>query len=451
MAVLTLKKLTPRRIVEALDQYIVGQSAAKRVVALALRGRWRRMNADAKIRDEIKPKNILMMGPTGVGKTEISRRLARLSRAPFVKVEATKFTEVGYVGRDVDSIVRDLVEIAMDEERADAADHVRERAEQRAEERVLDALLPGVPREGGERGEGGEAGAGGGKETREKFRKMFRDGKLNDREIEIETSVGSQLEVLSPPGMEEITSQLQSMMQSFSKERKRSRRMRALEAYDICVEEEISELVDMHDIKERALGSVEENGIVFIDEIDKIIDPGASGPDISRHGVQRDLLPLVEGTTVQTRHGVVHTDHILFIASGAFHYGRPSDLIPELQGRFPLRVELAPLTVEDFEKILNGTHACLTAQYKALLKTEGVRLSFTDGAVRAIAEVAWRINERGENIGARRLYTIMERLLDDISFDADKMKGQSVVVDEEMVRGKLSALSEDSERTSYVL
>ena len=465
MPVLTLKKLTPRRIVEALDQYIVGQAAAKRVVALALRGRWRRMNADAKIRDEIKPKNILMMGPTGVGKTEISRRLARLSRAPFVKVEATKFTEVGYVGRDVDSIVRDLVEIAMDEERADAADHVRERAEQRAEERVLDALLPGVPREesggGGSGGEGGESGSAGGsggsgsggsgKETREKFRKMFRDGKLNDREIEIETSVGSQLEVLSPPGMEEITSQLQSMMQSFSKERKRSRRMRALEAYDICVEEEISELVDMHDIKERALGSVEENGIVFIDEIDKIIDPGASGPDISRHGVQRDLLPLVEGTTVQTRHGVVHTDHILFIASGAFHYGRPSDLIPELQGRFPLRVELAPLTAEDFEKILNGTHACLTAQYKALLKTEGVRLSFTDDAVRAIAEVAWRINERGENIGARRLYTIMERLLDDISFDADKMKGQSVVVDEEMVRGKLSALSEDSERTSYVL
>ena len=438
--VLSLKKLTPRRIVEALDRYIVGQAAAKRVVALALRGRWRRMNADPKLRDEIKPKNILMMGPTGVGKTEISRRLARLVHAPFVKVEATKFTEVGYVGRDVDSIVRDLVEIAVDEERAAAADQVRERAEARAEERVLDALLPGVSREREE-----------GKETREKFREMFRDGKLNEREIEIETSAVSQLEVLSPPGMEEMTAQLQSMMQSFSKERKRTRRMRALDAYDICVEEEINELVDMHDIKERALGGVEENGIVFIDELDKIIDPGASGPDISRHGVQRDLLPLVEGTTVHTRHGVVHTDHILFIASGAFHYGRPSDLIPELQGRFPLRVELSPLTTEDFEKILDGTHACLTAQYKALLKTEGVRLSFTDEAVRAIAAVAFRINERGENIGARRLYTIMERLLDDISYDADKMKGQAVVVDADMVAGKLSALSEDSERTSYVL
>ena len=438
--VLSLKKLTPRRIVEALDRYIVGQAAAKRVVALALRGRWRRMNADPKLRDEIKPKNILMMGPTGVGKTEISRRLARLVHAPFVKVEATKFTEVGYVGRDVDSIVRDLVEIAVDEERAAAADQVRERAEARAEERVLDALLPGVSREREE-----------GKETREKFREMFRDGKLNEREIEIETSAVSQLEVLSPPGMEEMTAQLQSMMQSFSKERKRTRRMRALDAYDICVEEEINELVDMHDIKERALGGVEENGIVFIDELDKIIDPDASGPDISRHGVQRDLLPLVEGTTVHTRHGVVHTDHILFIASGAFHYGRPSDLIPELQGRFPLRVELSPLTTEDFEKILDGTHACLTAQYKALLKTEGVRLSFTDEAVRAIAAVAFRINERGENIGARRLYTIMERLLDDISYDADKMKGQAVVVDADMVAGKLSALSEDSERTSYVL
>ena len=448
MPVLSLKKLTPRRIVEALDRYIVGQAAAKRVVALALRGRWRRMNADPKLRDEIKPKNILMMGPTGVGKTEISRRLARLARAPFVKVEATKFTEVGYVGRDVDSIVRDLVEVAVDEERAAAADQVRERAENRAEERVLDALLPGVSRERDrEREEDG--GARG--DTREKFREMFRAGKLNDREIEIETSAVSQLEVLSPPGMEEITSQLQSMMQSLSKERKRSRRMRALDAYDLCVEEEINELVDMHDIKERALGCVEENGIVFIDEIDKIIDAGSSGPDISRHGVQRDLLPLVEGTTVHTRHGVVHTDHILFIASGAFHYGRPSDLIPELQGRFPLRVELAPLTTEDFEKILDGTHACLTAQYRALLKTEGVRLSFTDQAVRAIAEVAFRINERGENIGARRLYTIMERLLDDISFDADKMKGQAVVVDAEMVGRKLSALSEDSERTSYVL
>ena len=446
MPVLSLKKLTPRRIVEALDQYIVGQAAAKRVVALALRGRWRRMNADAKIRDEIKPKNILMMGPTGVGKTEISRRLARLVRAPFVKVEATKFTEVGYVGRDVDSIIRDLVENAVDEERAGAADEVRERAENRAEERVLDALLPGIPREAGEADSEAD-----GKETREKFREKFRKGELNDREIEIETSAVSQLEVLSPPGMEEITSQIQGMMQSFSKERKRSRRMRALEAYDICVEEEINELVDMHDIKERALESVEENGIVFIDEIDKIIDPGSSGPDISRHGVQRDLLPLVEGTNVQTRHGVVHTDHILFIASGAFHYGRPSDLIPELQGRFPLRVELTPLTAADFEKILDGTHACLTAQYKALLKTEGVRLSFTDEAVSAIAEVASRINERGENIGARRLYTIMERLLDDISFDADKMKGQSVEISADMVREKLSALSEDSERTSYVL
>ena len=456
---LSLKKLTPRRIVQALDQHIVGQGDAKRVVALALRGRWRRMNADAKIRDEIRPKNILMMGPTGVGKTEISRRLARLTRAPFVKVEATKFTEVGYVGRDVDSIIRDLVEVAVDEEREAAAEHVRERAENRAEERVLDALLPGSRREGssgtdGESGpDGAPSGASGGtaKETREKFREMFRDGKLNEREIEIETSAASQLEVLSPPGMEEITAQLQSMMQSFSKDRKRVRRMRALDAYDLCVEEEIGELVDMHDIKERALGSAEENGIVFIDEIDKIVDAGAAGPDISRHGVQRDLLPLVEGTTVQTRHGVVHTDHILFIASGAFHYGRPSDLIPELQGRFPLRVRLSPLTVEDFVQILNGTDACLTAQYRALFKTEGVKLSFTDEAVRAIAETAWGVNERGENIGARRLYTIMERLLDDLSFTADSMRGQAVVVDAGMVSEKLAALSENAERTSYVL
>ncbi len=429
------KKMTPRRIVAELEKFIVGQEEAKRAVALALRGRWRRMRVEEELREEIVPKNILMIGPTGVGKTEISRRLARLAGAPFIKVEATKFTEVGYVGRDVDSIVRDLVEIAVEGAREEFGEEMREQAESSAEERILDALLPG----------------GGGETTREKLRKQFREGRLDEREIEIETSGTAQVEIMAPPGMEEMTAQFQSMMQNFARERRQKRKMRVAAAYDQCVEEEINRRVDMNEVKEIAIDRVENHGIVFIDEMDKIADNDQRGGDISRHGVQRDLLPLVEGTTVSTRHGNVHTDHILFIGSGAFHFNRPSDLIPELQGRFPLRVELSPLTVEDFVAILTTTRACLTKQYQALMATEGVKLSFSADGVRAVAEYAWRINESGENIGARRLYTLMERLLEDISFEADAMDGAAVTVDAKMVEARVAPLSENRERSRYVL
>ena len=431
------KRLTPRKIVEELGKYIVGQEKAKRTVALALRWRWRRMRVEKSLRDEIMPKNILMIGPTGVGKTEISRRLARLAQAPFIKVEATKFTEVGYVGRDVDSIIRDLVEKAVDEARDACALKVERRAEERAEERVLDALLPG-----------GEETASA---TREKLRQQLRDGSLDKREIEIETSVTSQVEILSPPGLEEVTSQFQNIIQSIGKERKRTRRLRVDEAYELCVEEATQEMIDMSEVKEIAIERVEESGIVFIDEIDKIAESDRHGSDISRHGVQRDLLPLVEGTTVSTKYGNVHTDHILFIASGAFHLSRPSDLIPELQGRFPLRVELSPLTVSDFKEILTSTRTCLTRQYQALMKTEKVHLEFTEDGTDAIARLAWQVNENNENIGARRLYTIMERLLEECAFEADQMSGQTVRVDAEMVKNTLSDLSENQERTRYVL
>ena len=432
-----VKKMTPRKIVQELDKYIIGQEQAKRTVALALRWRWRRMRVEASLRDEISPKNILMIGPTGVGKTEVSRRLARLAGAPFIKVEATKFTEVGYVGRDVDSIVRDLMETAIDDVRAEFSEQVRDRAEARAEERVLDVLLPG----------GGEEAA----ETREKLREQFRRGDLDEREIEIETSVMSQVEVLSPPGLEEMTAQFQSLLQSMGKERRRTRTMSVIDAYDVCVEEETQNLIDMNDIKDIAIERVENNGIIFIDEIDKIADGDSRGGDVSRHGVQRDLLPLVEGTTVSTRYGNVHTDHILFIASGAFHYSRPSDLIPELQGRFPLRVELLPLTVEDFKKILTSTRACLIRQYQSLMKTEKVTLDFTDDGIDEIAQTAFRVNENGENIGARRLYTIVERVLEDCAFAAEELRGQTIVINRNMVGEKLKNLSENTERVRYIL
>ncbi|MCH9758158.1 MAG: ATP-dependent protease ATPase subunit HslU [Proteobacteria bacterium] len=433
------KKLTPRKIVEELSKYIIGQDKAKRTVALALRWRWRRMRVEKSLRDEIMPKNILMIGPTGVGKTEISRRLARLTNAPFIKVEATKFTEIGYVGRDVDSIIRDLLEVAIDSARDEYSEKVQQRAEERAEERILDALLPDVDKE--------ETA-----DTRDKLLQQFRAGDLDNREIEIETSNMSQVEILSPPGLEEITSQFQSMLQTMGKERKKTRRMPVNEAFEVCVEEEVQEMIDMNEVKDIAIERVEENGIVFIDEMDKIAENGGrNGGDISRHGVQRDLLPLVEGTTVSTKHGNVRTDHILFIASGAFHLSRPSDLIPELQGRFPLRVELSSLTVSDFRQILTNTKACLIRQYQALLKTEKVTLTFEEEAIDAIAQLAWQVNENNENIGARRLYTIMEKLLEDCSFEADQMGGKTVNVDAAMVREVLKDLSESSERVRYVL
>ena len=432
---LTPEDLTPRRIARELDRHIVGQDAAKRSVALALRSRWRRMQVPSPLREEIAPKNILMIGPTGVGKTEISRRLARLTGAPFIKVEATKFTEVGYVGRDVDSIIRDLTEMAVDDMRAECAEEVRERAEDRAEDRILTALLPGD--------EASDA-------TRDKMRQKLRNGDLDDKDIEIEISPFQMMEMQLPPGMEEMAAQFQQMIQSIGRERRKKRRMSVGAAYDMLIDEETEQLVDMNEVKDAAIECVENNGIVFIDEIDKIAGV-RDERDVSRHGVQRDLLPLVEGTTVSTRFGNVHTDHVLFIASGAFHYASPSDLIPELQGRFPLRVELSPLSVAEFRKILDGTDSCLTRQYEALFAAEQVKLEFTSGGVKCLAEMAWRVNEEGENIGARRLYTMMENLLEEISFIADDMGGQTVVVDEEMVNKRLASAAQDRGRARYVL
>jgi len=437
--------MTPQEIVHELDRYIVGQARAKRAVAIALRNRWRRLQVAEPLRQEIVPKNILMIGPTGVGKTEIARRLARLADAPFVKVEATKFTEVGYVGRDVDSIVRDLVEIAVKDAREQAKRRVRMRAEEAAEERVLDALLPGL---GGLPERGLEESA-----TRQKFRKRLREGELAEREIDIEiAAVAPQMEILSPPGMEELTQQIQGMFQNLTGVRRRTRRMKVREALAALTEEEAARLVSEEDLRARALANVEQNGIVFLDEMDKIANRGETvGADVSRQGVQRDLLPLVEGTTVTTKYGMVRTDHILFIASGAFHLSRPSDLIPELQGRFPIRVELDPLGVEDFVRILTATDANLVEQYRALLATEGVSLAFTPEAVRRIAEIAHRVNEATENIGARRLYTVMERLLEDVSFEAGRGGARTVTIDPADVDARLAALAGNEDLARYVL
>jgi len=442
-----MTEMTPQEIVHELDKHIVGQAEAKRACAIALRNRWRRQRVEPGLRHEITPKNILMIGPTGVGKTEIARRLARLSNAPFIKVEATKFTEVGYVGKDVDSIIRDLAEIAVKQAREDATRRVRMRGEEAAEERVLDALLPPAREAWSEERPREESG------TRQKFRKMLREGQLDDKEIEIEVAQPTaQMEIFAPPGMEEITHQLQGMFQGMGQKRSKTKRLKVVEAMKLLADEEAGKLVNEEEIKLEAVRTVEQNGIVFLDEIDKIASRSEGhGADVSRQGVQRDLLPLVEGATVSTKYGMIKTDHILFIASGAFHLAKPSDLIPELQGRFPIRVELASLNVADFERILTQTDACLTRQYAALLKTEEVTLDFTPGAIRRLAEIAHQVNERTENIGARRLYTVMERLLDDLSFEADRRSGQAIQVDAEYVDSRLKDLAASEDLARYVL
>jgi ATP-dependent HslUV protease ATP-binding subunit HslU len=441
-----MTQMTPQEIVHELDKHIVGQHDAKRACAIALRNRWRRMRVADGLRQEITPKNILMIGPTGVGKTEIARRLARLSGAPFIKVEATKFTEVGYVGKDVDSIIRDLAEIAVKQAREEATRKVRMRAEEAAEDRVLDALLPGA-RDAWEADAKPEESA-----TRQKFRKMLREGQLDDKEIELDLAAPkASMEIFAPPGMEELTTQLQGMFQNLGGKRTQKRKLKIAEAMKQLADEEAGRLVNEEEIKLAALKNVEQNGIVFLDEIDKIAGRDGHGPDVSRQGVQRDLLPLVEGATVNTKYGMVKTDHILFIASGAFHLSKPSDLIPELQGRFPIRVELQSLSVADFERILTGTDACLTRQYQALMETEGVALSFSPDAIRRLAEIAWSVNERTENIGARRLYTVMERLLDELSFDADKRHGEPQAIDATYVDARLSALAASEDLARYVL
>lgn len=445
-------QMTPKEIVHELDKHIVGQDAAKRAVAIALRNRWRRAQVDEPLRQEITPKNILMIGPTGVGKTEIARRLARLADAPFIKIEATKFTEVGYVGRDVDTIIRDLVEMAVKQAREQATEQVKFRAEEMAEERVLDALLPAAREGGFGFGEESEAKP---EETaaRQKFRKMLREGTLDDKEIEIEVNAaGAHMEIFAPPGMEDLTAQLQGMFQNMSNTRKKQRKLSVRDAFKLLTEEEALKMVNEDELKLDAVKNVEQNGIVFLDEIDKITSRGETGgAEVSRQGVQRDLLPLVEGTTVTTKYGMVKTDHILFIGSGAFHLAKPSDLIPELQGRFPIRVELNSLTVEDFARILTSTDACLTRQYQALLATEGVQLEFTDDGIQRMAEIAYEVNERTENIGARRLYTVIEKLLEELAFEADKQSGATVTIDAAYVDGKLQALAQREDLARYVL
>ncbi|HKU90166.1 MAG TPA: ATP-dependent protease ATPase subunit HslU [Steroidobacteraceae bacterium] len=442
--------MTPRQIVSELDKHIVGQDDAKRAVAIALRNRWRRAQIDDPLRQEITPKNILMIGPTGVGKTEIARRLAKLANAPFVKVEATKFTEVGYVGRDVDSIVKDLAEVAVKMERDAEIAKVRERAKDAAEDRILDALLPAPKMMGFSTDPEPQSRDS---ETRQKFRKMLREGQLDDREIEIDLrALPPGVQIMAPPGMEEMQEQLQSMFQNLGGQRTKPRKLKVKEAQKLLVEEEAGKLVNEEELRARALNNAEQNGIVFIDEIDKVARRQDSfGADVSREGVQRDLLPLVEGSTVSTKYGQIKSDHILFIASGAFHMAKPSDLIPELQGRFPIRVELDSLKVDDFVRILTEPDASLTTQYKALMNTEKVDVTFVDGGVRRIAEIAFSVNEKTENIGARRLHTVMERLLESVSFDAAEKGGSAIEIDAKYVDDHLGTLAKDEDLSRYIL
>ena len=444
-----MSQMTPREIVQELEKHIIGQDEAKRAVAIALRNRWRRVQIEEPLRSEITPKNILMIGPTGVGKTEISRRLARLARAPFIKVEATKFTEVGYVGREVDSIIRDLMDVSVKLIREGAMSKVRHRAEDAAEERVLDALLP----PSGDAAFVAEGAPVPDTDTRQKFRKMLREGKLDDKEIEIDIQalpVG--VEIMAPPGMEEMTSQLQGMFQNLGGNRRKTRKLKVKEAQKHLADEEAAKMVDEEELKTQALEAVEQHGIVFLDEIDKVARRSETqGADVSREGVQRDLLPLVEGSTVNTKYGMVKTDHILFIASGAFNVSKPSDLIPELQGRFPIRVELKSLTTDDFVRILTEPDASLTDQYSALLATEEVNLEFVDSGVRRLAEVAYQVNENTENIGARRLHTVMERLLETVSFEASDKSGTHVRINADYVDDHLAELSKDEDLSRYIL
>ncbi len=443
--------MTPREIVHELDRHIIGQDDAKRAVAIALRNRWRRMQLDEEMRDEITPKNILMIGPTGVGKTEIARRLARLADAPFIKVEATKFTEVGYVGRDVESIIRDLADVAVKMRREAQIQRVQSQADDLAEERILDALLPG-PRPVGF-GSDEQAGDGADSHTRQVFRKKLREGELDDREVEIEVDTAPiGVEIMAPPGMEEMTSQLQNMFSNLGKGKKKTTRLKVRDALKKVREEEAGKLVNEDEIKAGAIEAVEQTGIVFIDELDKVAKRSEGvGADVSREGVQRDLLPLIEGCTVSTKYGMVRTDHILFIASGAFHLAKPSDLIPELQGRLPIRVELAALTPGDFKRILTEPNASLTEQYQALLGTEGLELTFTDDGLERIAELAWQVNEGTENIGARRLHTVMERLLEEISYAATDQTGHTIQVDAAYVDAQLASLVKDQDLSRYIL
>jgi len=445
-----MSEMTPREIVQELDKHIIGQDDAKRAVAIALRNRWRRQQVDEPLRGEITPKNILMIGPTGVGKTEIARRLAKLANAPFIKVEATKFTEVGYVGRDVESIIRDLVDVGIKMTREEEMAKVRHRAEDAAEERILDALLPRAHSTGFE----AAADEPDDRDTRQKFRKMLREGRLDDKEIEVEVSatpVG--VEIMAPPGMEEMTNQLQGMFQNFGGGRTKNRKLRVADAFKVLSDEEAGKMINEEELKLSALSRVEQNGIVFIDEIDKVTQRSEQGssPGVSREGVQRDLLPLVEGSTVTTKHGMVKTDHILFIASGAFHMSKPSDLIPELQGRMPIRVELQALGVKEFVRILTEPDASLTEQYSALLGTEGLQLEFVEDGIERIASIAWEINERTENIGARRLHTVMERLLEQVSFAAADQSGNSLTVNADYVNTQLEDLAGDEDLSRYIL